>query len=208
MEKLEIKEIKANEKKERKSFEEIFKENKTVFYSIMFYTAGLLLGSFIYIKCNNESLNELITASNSNNFLNIFINNLGLYFFIYAISVLLGICLIGFPFINLLPMIMGFQGGLKVAFYYVNYGYKGFGYNLLMIAPFICSFLTLLIFSIAISYDLSKKIYLLTKSNSNISDKINYKKYLKKYLIYAALVILIALINSAVTLALNGIISI
>lgn len=203
MEKLEL-----IEKKKKKSFEEIFKENKTVIYSVLFYVAGLICGSMIYVKCKNEQLDEIINAADTNEFLVLFINNLGLYFLVFAISVLLGICLVGFPFIHLMPLALGFQAGLKVSYFYINFGFKGFGYSLLMIAPFICSFLTVIIFTISISYELSKQIYDITITKKEVSENIKYKVYLKKYLIYAAFILLVALINTGVTTALSGIITI
>lgn len=206
MEITELTEIK--EKEPKKSPAEIFKENKTAFYSVLFYTAGLLLGAFIYVKCSGDALNELIKMLNSTEFLTAFINNLGFYFLVYAVTVLLGICLVGFPVIQIIPLVLGVQCGLETAYYYINFGIKGFGYNLLMIAPFVCSFLTLIIFTIEISYELSKSIYNITVNKNFDSEKIDYKKYLKKYLIYALIAVAVALVNSGVTAALSGIISI
>ncbi len=197
-----------NEKEDKKSPAEIFKENKTAFYSVLFYSAGLILGAFIYTKYSGEGLNELIKTLNSTEFLTSFINNLGFYFLVYAVTVLLGICLVGFPLIQIIPLILGIQCGLESAYYYINFQIKGFGYNLLMIAPFVCSFLTLIIFTIEISYELSKSIYNITVNKNFEGEKIDYKKYLKKYLIYALIAVAVALINSGVTAALSGIISI
>ena len=75
-----------------------------------------------------------------------------------------------------------------------------------MIEPFVCSFLTLIIFTIEISYELSKSIYNITVNKNFESEKIDYKKYLKKYLIYALIAVAVALVNSGVTAALSGII--
>ena len=197
-----------NEKEDKKSPAEIFKENKTALYSVLFYSAGLILGAFIYTKYSGEGLNELIKTLNSTEFLTSFINNLGFYFLVYAVTVLLGICLVGFPLIQIIPLILGIQCGLESAYYYINFQIKGFGYNLLMIAPFVCSFLTLIIFTIEISYELSKSIYNITVNKNFEGEKIDYKKYLKKYLIYALIAVAVALINSGVTAALSGIISI
>lgn len=197
-----------NEKEDKKSPAEIFKENKTAFYSVLFYSAGLILGAFIYTKYSGEGLNELIKTLNSTEFLTSFINNLGFYFLVYAVTVLLGICLVGFPLIQIIPLILGIQCGLESAYYYINFQIKGFGYNLLMIAPFVCSFLTLIIFTIEISYELSKSIYNITVNKNFEGEKIDYKKYLKKYLIYALIAVAVALVNSGVTAALSGIISI
>lgn len=207
-ENLQINENKKEKKEPKKSIYEIFSENKTVIYSIIFFTAGLLCGALIYKKCRTEALDEMIKSAVSNEFLNLFINNLGFYFFVFALTVLLGICLIGFPLINIVPFLIGFQAGLEIAYYYLNYSVKGFGYSLLMIAPFICTFLTVIMYTISLSSDLSRKIYNITLNKDIGCEKINYKSYMKKYALYALLIVVVALINSGVTSALSGIISI
>ncbi|HIZ11398.1 MAG TPA: stage II sporulation protein M [Candidatus Eubacterium faecavium] len=207
-ENLQINENKKEKKEPKKSIYEIFSENKTVIYSIIFFAAGLLCGALIYKKCRTEALDEMIKSAVSNEFLNLFINNLGFYFFVFALTVLLGICLIGFPLINIVPFLIGFQAGLEIAYYYLNYSVKGFGYSLLMIAPFICTFLTVIMYTISLSSDLSRKIYNITLNKDIGCEKINYKSYMKKYALYALLIIVVALINSGVTSALSGIISI
>ena len=161
----------------------------------------------IYKKCQTDALNELISASASGNFTNLFINNLGFYFLAFAAAVVLGLCLVGFPFINLVALVIGLYGGINVAYYYINYGVKGFGYSLLMIAPFICSFLTVIIFTISLSYDLSKKIYDITVNKSEKCEKIAYGAYIKKYALYAVELVGVSLINAAVVSALSGLIS-
>ena len=207
-ENLQINENKKEKKEPKKSIYEIFSENKTVIYSIIFFAAGLLCGALIYKKCRTEALDEMIKSAVSNEFLNLFINNLGFYFFVFALTVLLGICLIGFPLINIVPFLIGFQAGLEIAYYYLNYSVKGFGYSLLMIAPFICTFLTVIMYTISLSSDLSRKIYNITLNKDIGCEKINYKSYMKKYALYALLIVVVALINSYVTSALSGIISI
>ena len=98
---------KKNKIKSDKSLYDVFTENKSAFYGIIFYAAGLLCGAFIYKKCQTDALNELISASASGNFTNLFINNLGFYFLAFAAAVVLGLCLVGFPFINLVALVIG-----------------------------------------------------------------------------------------------------
>ena len=194
------------EEKEKKDLFELFSENKTFLYSVIFYAAGLFCGSYVYLKCQNEILNGLLAAQNEE-FLQAFLNNLSLYMLIFAVSVLLGVCLVGFPLLNIIPLFVGFESGMEVAYYYINYGIKGVGYSLLMIAPFVCLFLTVLIYSISMSYEMSKNIYEITVKKSEIED-FNYKTYLKKYLLFALLIVAVSLINSAISGVLNGIIAI
>lgn len=115
--------------------------------------------------------------------------------------------MVGFPVINIVSSFIGVYAGVNIAYYYINYSIKGFGYNLLMIAPFICSFFTVIVYAISLSYDLSKKIYNLTTAKSDKQEKIAYKAYLKKYALYAIALIIVALINAAVVAALSGLVS-
>lgn len=195
------------EKKEHKDLYTLFKENKTFIYSIMFYIAGLICGSLIYKKCQNDVLNEVLSATNES-FLQLFINNLSVYFLFFAISILLGLCLVGFPFINFIPMFLGFETGMKIAYYYINYNVKGVGYSLLMIVPFVCFYLTIIMYSISMSFDISKNIYNITVKKEEYDEEFNYKIYLKKYLIYATIIFLVALFNTIITTTLSGIVTI
>lgn len=199
---------KAEIRKEKKSLYEIFTEYKTVIYSSVFFAAGLLCGALLYKNCRTDALDEIIKTAAGNDFLNLFINNLGFYFLVFALTVLLGICLIGFPIINAVPLIIGVQAGLEIAYYYLNFGFKGFGYCILMIAPFVSSFLTVIVYTVSLSSELSRKIYDLTIGKKDTAEKIEYKKYMKKYLLYALMIVIVALVNSGITAALSGIITI
>lgn len=194
-------------KTDKKDFYTLFSENKTYIYSILFYIAGLLSGSFIYRNCQNEVLNKILNSSNEE-FMQLLLNNLSIYMLVFAVSVLLGVCLVGFPIINAIPYIIGFETGMKIAYYYISYGVKGIGYSLLMVAPYVCLFLTVVIYSVSMSFDLSKRIYQITVKKSDMSEEFNYKTYLKRYLAYAGLIAIVAVVNTAVCTALNGIISI
>ena len=199
---------KVETKKEKKSFYEVFTEYKTVIYSSVFFAAGLLCGALLYKNCRTDALDEIIKTAAGNDFLNLFINNLGFYFLVFALTVLLGICLVGFPIINAVPLIIGVQAGLEIAYYYLNFGFKGFGYCILMIAPFVSSFLTVIVYTVSLSSELSRKIYDLTIGKKDTAEKIEYKKYMKKYLLYAIMIVIVALVNSGITAALSGIITI
>lgn len=199
---------KAEIRKEKKSLYEIFTEYKTVIYSSVFFAAGLLCGALLYKNCRTDALDEIIKTAAGNDFLNLFINNLGFYFLVFALTVLLGICLVGFPIINAVPLIIGVQAGLEIVYYYLNFGFKGFGYCILMIAPFVSSFLTVIVYTVSLSSELSRKIYDLTIGKKDTAEKIEYKKYMKKYLLYAIMIVIVALVNSGITAALSGIITI
>jgi hypothetical protein len=202
-----INELKTDEAevKEKIDISVQFLKNKTLIFSMLFYTAGLIFGAFLYAKFKGDALNSLILAGNSDIFLQQLINDLSRYYLIFAITVLLGICLIGFPVINVIPMLIGFETAVKITYYYCGYGMHGFGYSLLMIAPFSCLLLTIVMLAINKSYALSKQIYNLTVKKTEC-DEINYKSYLISYLIYGVLLLISALADATATTALGGII--
>lgn len=198
------------DKKEEKTkfdFFDFFTKNKTFIYSVIFYFAGLLCGSFVYKRCQNDVLNSIL-AANDESFIQMLINNLSVYFLLFALSVLLGLCLVGFPFINLIPLFIGFETSMKITYYYINFGVKGTGYALLMITPFVCFYTTVIMYSISMSYTISRNIYSLTVKKEAPDEEINYKLYLKKYLICAGIIFIAAVLNTAICTALKGIITI
>ena len=198
-----------DEIKEKKSFSELIISNKEYIYPALFYVAGLLLGSLLLKTINNTAISKLIELVLNNSksaFLAVFLNRFSLYISIYALCVLLGMCLIGFPIINVVMLLSGCEIALKIAYYYVNFGVKGVGFSMLMLIPEGAAIATVLIYSIKTSAELSKNIYeIATKGTTN---KIEIKYYLKKYLIYALIVALISLINALASFLLGAIISI
>lgn len=185
----------------------LFKENKVYIYSIIFYVAGLVCGSFIYKRCQNETINNIF-SNNSELFIQLLINNLSIYVLILSITVLLGICLIGYPILNIIPMIIGIGEGFQISYFYCNFSVKGIGYSLLMITPFVSLFLTIIIYSISTSHKLSKSIYTKTFGDECQDASLEYKIYLKKYLIYFVLLILAAIVNTILRVLLQDIVTI
>ena len=193
---------------EKKSFGQVIVENKEFIYPSLFYIAGLVLGSFCFNLINNTALSkliELIFNSSDTAFNAVFLNRFSLYFSIYVLTVLLGMCLIGFPFINLVPLLMGCEIAIKTAYYYVNFNVKGVGFALLMIIPEGAAIATVLVYSIKTSTLLSKNIYDLAAKGS-CNDKIDIKSCLKKYLLYGFIVAIISLINALASFLLSSII--
>jgi len=194
---------------EKKSIGEILIENKEYIYPALFYVAGLFLGSFCIDIINNTAFSkliELIFKSSSSAFFAVFLNRFSLYFSVYALCVMLGMCLIGFPLINIVPLLIGCEISLKTAYYYTNFGVKGVGFSLLMIIPEGAAIATVLIYSIKNSINLSRELYeIAAKGNS---EKIDIKQYMKKYLVYGLIVTLISLLNALASFLLGAIIKI
>lgn len=194
-----------------KNITDIIKENTDIILPIVFYLCGLLIGSYFFKKLQNTFLADImkdIFLVEKTSFESMIINNFCLYFSIFAITVILGMCLIGFPFLNIIPLAMGLEIGMKISYYYVNYGTKGIGYSLLMIIPQISALITIICFTIRKSITLSKSIYTLTANKTDENDEINIKQYLKSFLFYSLIIALISVINTVLYYLLGSIISI
>ena len=197
--------IRLNER----SLTEMIVENKDYIYPALFYIAGLLLGAFLFTYSNplSEMMKSLFSVS-ATNATSLFFNRFSVYISVYSLTVLLGMCLIGFPFINAIPFFAGVEIAMKVAYYYVNFSIKGIGYSLLMVIPESAAFITILIFTIKTSLALSKNIYNAAIKKSDTSEELNFKTYLKSFVLYAFIIAGIALINTAATYLLSAIIQI
>ncbi|MBQ7740778.1 MAG: stage II sporulation protein M [Eubacterium sp.] len=195
-----------NVKKDINIFDLILK-NKEIIYPALMYITGMLIGSFLLTYSNPASeLFKSFFGIKSDEFISIFLFNFGVYLSIYTITILLGMCLIGFPFISLIPFTLGIIISMKAAYYYINYPIKGIGYSLLMIAPESSVFLTVLILTISKSSKLSKYIYNLTLKKENMTEEIELQSYLRSFLIYALIVSFTSFINALATYFLNSII--
>lgn len=193
--------------KEDKKLSEALIENKDYIYPALFYIAGLTLGSFSFNLINNTALSkliELIFNSSSSDFSAVFFNHFCLYFSVYALCVFLGMCLIGFPFINIVPLLLGIEISLKTAYYYVNFSVKGVGFALLMIIPQGAAIVTVLIYAIKTSSELSKCIYDIA-AKGNVK-RIDIRYYLKQYLIYGFIITVISLMNAAASFLIRAVI--
>lgn len=198
----------SKQEKERKiKFEFEFSDFKSVLYTGLFYLFGLFLGSYFYKITQFENIDKLLAPS-SNDFLELFIANFCVYFSIFVLVVFLGFCLIGFPVVNAVPMTVGIFTGIKLAYYFVNYGVKGVGYSLIMIVPFSALFVTVIALTIEISTNLSQNIMDCTKNADSSENNIDIKDYTKKYLIYAVLILAVSAVNSVMTCLLYSVVTI
>jgi len=194
--------------KDNSKFLRSITDSSDYIYAVLFYVAGLLIGSLCYHFVNSTAMTKVMQSAfekTGATFEAVFLNRFCLYFSVFTVTVMLGMCLIGFPFINIIPLLTGTEIALKTAYFYVNYSVKGIGYSLLMIIPEGAAFATVLIFTIRISMNLSKNIYTLTSGHEG--DRVDIKYFLKKYLLYGAIVAAIALVNALAAFLLSAIIS-
>ncbi len=196
--------------KEKTDFNELIEKNKEYIYLLLFYISGLLTGSLLFNSLNmseySSYISDLLTIKNDS-LLSITVDRLSLYFLVYVFAILLGLCIIGFPIINFLPLLCGFEVAMKIAFYYNLYSIKGIGYSFLMIAPETAAFMVILFFTISASKKLSKNIFT-TSIQKDIENQIILTDYLKLFLKYGAEIIIISFVNSLIIYLFNSIIKI
>ncbi len=196
--------------KEKTDFNELIEKNKEYIYLLLFYISGLLTGSLLFNSLNlseySSYISDLLTIKNDS-LLSITVDRLSLYFLVYVFAILLGLCIIGFPIINFLPLLCGFEVAIKIAFYYNLYSIKGIGYSFLMIAPETAAFMVILFFTISASKKLSKNIFT-TSIQKDIENQIILTDYLKLFLKYGAEIIIISFVNSLIIYLFNSIIKI
>lgn len=185
----------------------LYNDNREYIFSIIFYLTGLIIGSLFYCKADINDLILSIINSKNATLLSLFISRLSVYISIYCITLLLGMCLIGFPFISIIPLMIGLELGIKLSYYYVSYKAKGIGYSLLLIIPELSAFFTILIYTMKSSNKLSKSIYDLSTKKSD-TETIELNQYLKSYAIYSVFIILISFINALMEFLLAPIINI
>ena len=184
--------------KEKTDFNDLLEKNKEYIYLLLFYISGLLAGSLLFNSLNmskySSYISDLLTIKNDS-LLSVTVDRLSLYFLVYVFAILLGLCIIGFPIINFLPLLCGFEVAIKIAFYYNLYLIKGIGYSFLMIAPETAAFMAILFFTISASKKLSKNIFT-ASIRKNIENQIILTDYLKLFLKYGAEIIAISIVNS------------
>lgn len=196
--------------KESFDFDDFLKKNKEYIFLLLIYVAGLLAGSLLFKSLDlskySSYVSDFLTVK-GDSLLSVAVDRLSVYLMIYVFTILLGLCIIGFPIINLVPFLCGFEVAIKIAFYYNLYSLKGIGYSLLMIAPEAAAFMVILFFTISSSKELSKNIFDISVQK-NSKKQIVLADYLKSFLKYGAEIIVISFVNSLIIYLFNSIIKI
>lgn len=200
-----IKELKLQAKPQKINIEFNFEKDKHLIYSAVFYLCGLLIGSSLYKAVTSDVLDNILKPKDAT-FINLFLSNICLYMSLFLVVVFLGLCLIGYPIMNIIPAFLGIEYGLKISYYLVNYSTKGVGYSVLMIVPISAAFVTVLSYTLCISAEVSKKLMEITKEGS--STNFDIKPYLKKYAILGAVIIAVSFAGAGITVLLYSVVTI
>lgn len=195
--------------KKKFDFDSFFNNNKSFIYSVIFYIAGLLLGALIYSQLNDSAAQLISKAVNpiTSDFKKMFFSTVAVYIAVFVFVVIFGVSLFGFRFINCIPLLIGFAVSLKISYFYTSYSANGITYCALLVIPQSCVFAETIIYTIKSSSLMSRQIYNSTTKKSDTED-FNLKLYLKDFVIYIVVIIVISALNSLITSSLVTIIKI
>lgn len=195
--------------KKNLDFDSFFNNNKSFIYSVIFYIAGLLLGALIYSQLNDSAAQLISKAVNpiTSDFKKMFFSTVAVYIAVFVFVVIFGVSLFGFRFINCIPLLIGFAVALKISYFYTSYSANGITYCALLVIPQSCVFAETIIYTIKSSSLMSRQIYNSTTKKSDTED-FNLKLYLKDFVIYIVVIIVISALNSLITSSLVTIIKI
>ena len=195
--------------KKKFDFDSFFNNNKSFIYSVIFYIAGLLLGELIYSQLNDSAAELISKAVNpiTSDFKKMFFSTVAVYIAVFVFVVIFGVSLFGFRFINCIPLLIGFAVSLKISYFYTSYSANGITYCALLVIPQSCVFAETIIYTIKSSSLMSRQIYNSTTKKSDTED-FNLKLYLKDFVIYIVVIIVISALNSLITSSLVTIIKI
>lgn len=195
--------------KKKFDFDSFFNNNKSFIYSVIFYIAGLLLGALIYSQLNDSAAQLISKAVNpiTSDFKKMFFSTVAVYIAVFVFVVIFGVSLFGFRFVNCIPLLIGFAVALKISYFYTSYSANGITYCALLVIPQSCVFAETIIYTIKSSSLMSRHIYNSTTKKSDTED-FNLKLYLKDFVIYIVVIIVISALNSLITSSLVTIIKI
>ena len=195
--------------KKHTDYSKLIEENKHYILITAIYILGLIAGTLIYKNLDTDALNktlEKILISNDNTFLSIFVQKIITYLCVYILAVVFALSVIGYPVVNIIPFLCGFEIAVKLSYYYTLYNVKGLGYSLLLNAPEISAFMLIMIFTVNQAGELSKKIFRSTfMKESSVINNASY--YLKKFCVYVLEIICVATVNSLIEFLLSSIIT-
>ena len=195
--------------KKKFDFDSFFNNNKSFIYSVIFYIAGLLLGALIYSQLNDSAAELISKAVNpiTSDFKKMFFSTVAVYIAVFVFVVIFGVSLFGFRFINCIPLLIGFAVALKISYFYTSYSANGITYCALLVISQSCVFAETIIYTIKSSSLMSRHIYNSTTKKSDTED-FNLKLYLKDFVVYIVVIIVISALNSLITSSLVTIIKI
>lgn len=123
---------------------------------------GILIGVFIAKKGNDtvvlqvkNMFDSFYSARESQSIMRSVLNSIKVSGSFWLVNLILGFCIIGFPFAAVVPTIRGLGIGLVTGYIYSIYGLKGIGYCFLVIFPGALISFIALIYAVSDSFKMS-----------------------------------------------------
>lgn len=124
--------------------------------------SGLLIGVLVAKNGNESILNQVsrmfdsfYSVRENQSIGSSVINSLKVSCAFWLINLLFGLCIIGVPFVTVIPVIRGLGIGLVTGYIYSIYGIKGIGYCFLIIFPGALISFIALIYAVSDSFKMS-----------------------------------------------------
>lgn len=158
---------------------DVLKNNSNIIMLLSLFAAGLIIGTANIYNSENYRIISGAIFKETDNFLSIFINGILANFLILTFNFVMGLCLVGEPFICLTSVFEGIYISGKYATYILFYGYEDIVnfffrellFYIIMYTVFICSQM----FSLQMSHNL--KLFFCGNINY-----LSLKNYLLKYM--------------------------
>ncbi|MBQ8782894.1 MAG: stage II sporulation protein M [Clostridia bacterium] len=176
--------------------------NWLMYLLIFLFFAGLILGSFSVKNTDNfliekivDIYSEYLKQKHTFSPMLVFMNT-----FLFALSAVVicffvGLCAVGIPFIAAVPSITGCFIGIISGYIYESHLLKGLGYCAIIIFPSAAIACVSMLFSCKESMLMSKNMLSLL-ANGRVQEQNRFKSYCIKYLIYAGICALAALLEA------------
>ena len=163
------------------------------------FVFGLLAGSFSIGVCENEDFyglrsyfDEYITFVKESNFSDLFLNSLFVFSLLILLNYIRGLCVIG-NFISIfMLLVFSFGVGSVSGFLYRAFSIYGIGFFALTVMPGLFLFCINYLVSQKHSFEFSKKLFKLCKSENKVS--VDFRIYSIKFVIHFILVIIVSLV--------------
>lgn len=191
-------------------FSSLLTDNKFYLISFIFYIAGLLGGTLIYKNLEAsaiENATNLISDISTEDFLHMFLIKTLISIILLTICMFLGMSLIGYLVVNFVPLLYGFEMGVKLSYYYTSYNEKGIGYSLLLIIPQTVALIVVIMMSTKPIGELSKKIFGIVFKNADYEDNITIGDFCKSMVIIYISAIIVSAVSSLSIYLMNPLIT-
>lgn len=181
-------------------------KNKVLLFVIVFFSLGIILGNFVFIKNDlliNFSNNYLIDFFDNridSNFINIVINSIFKSLLIFIIIFAFGSSIFGLIFIPIIIFSLGVIYSSISAILYSEYLLKGIAFHSVIILPSAAILFVGILFCAKESIEFSYKIAELTfKKNSSYNLSNDFKYFCGKNILFLLFVVISSFVDGLIS---------